>query len=72
MKADFKVGDGRSMSVDGFMVIDEAKLGALGEADIVALHRDGVLGLLHAHLLSLNHIGSLVDRLSRRSAAAAG
>ncbi len=59
------------LSVDGFMVVDENKLRELPDATVLALHRDGVLALLHWHLLSLNHVGELVNRHARRFGSAA-
>lgn len=71
MTADATLPDGTTLSVDGFMTIDEAKLRNLPNATVVALHRDGVLPLLHWHLLSLNHVGELVNRQARRSTPSA-
>ena len=33
---------------------------------VVEMHRNGMLGLLHAHLLSLANLQALVDRKGRR------
>lgn len=70
MKADVTLPDGEKLTVDGFMIIDEPKLAALPDAAVVELHRSGALGLVHAHLVSLNHVNNLIDRHFRRTAAA--
>lgn len=70
MKVDFKLPDGTSLSVDGFMVIDEAKLLALPDAVVVELHRSGALSVLHAHLLSMGNVQRLLEKHVRRTAPA--
>ena len=66
MKADVTLPDGKSLSINGFMVVNEDKLAALPDAAVLELSRSGALGMLHAHLLSLGHVRHLVDRLARR------
>lgn len=51
--------------LDGLWVVDEEKLAALSDADVVDLHRNGYLAAIYAHLLSLNN----VNRLAQRGAA---
>lgn len=70
MKADVTLPDGSALTVDGFMVVDEAKLAELSESVVLELHRSGALGLIHAHLLSLNQMRVLIDRHARRAAQA--
>lgn len=72
MKADVTLPDESSLSIDGFMVVDEQKLAQLPDAAVLELHRSGALALVHAHLMSLNQIRSLIDRHARRTAAPAG
>ncbi|MEO8280153.1 MAG: SapC family protein [Ideonella sp.] len=66
MKADVTLPNGENLTVDGFMTVDEGKLGKLSDASVLALHRSGALGLVHAHLLSLNHMAGLIERHARR------
>ncbi len=66
MKADVTLPNGEKLTVDGFMTVDEGKLGKLSDAGVLSLHRSGALGLIHAHLLSLNHMAGLIDRHARR------
>ncbi len=72
MRFDATLPDGRKVSVEGFMSIDEARLAALPDAQVVDFHRNGVLGLIHAHQLSMRHMRKLVAwRQAREGAAAA-
>jgi SapC len=58
---------GHSFSVNGFKIIDEAKLRALPEATVKAWFASGELGLIYAHLISL---GNFLQLLQRQSLAA--
>ena len=68
MEAEMKLPDGDHIKLDGFMVVDEDKLRALPDAAVLELHRSGALGLVHAHLLSLDNLNRLVLRHARRGA----
>src|SRR3954469_18488330 len=57
------------MVLQGFSVVDEQRLGALGDADLLALARSGLLAWIHAHLMSLANVPALAERLSTRMAA---
>lgn len=59
---DAKLPDGSTLTVDGFLSVDEKRLGELSDAEVLELHRSGLLGLLHAHMLSLSNMAALVDR----------
>ena len=61
MRFDATLTDGRQHSVDGFLTVDEAKMQALDDATVGQLHRDGILGLIHAHWLSMGNMRRLVD-----------
>jgi hypothetical protein len=61
MRFDATLPDGSKLVVDGFLTVDEEKLAALSEADIVAFSRNGLLGLIHAHQISLGNMGRLVQ-----------
>jgi hypothetical protein len=71
MKADVDLPGGNKLSVDGFMVIDENKLATLPESVVIELHRNGTLGVLQAHLMSLNNLRGLTERHIRRTTQAA-
>lgn len=70
MKADVTLPNGSQLTVDGFMVVDEDKLSKLSDAVVMELHRSGALGLVHAHLLSLQQMRRLIDRHAQRLAKA--
>jgi hypothetical protein len=71
MRFDATLPDGRQHSVDGFLTVDEARMQALDDATVGQLHRDGILGLIHAHWLSLGNMRRLVDWHAEREAATA-
>lgn len=51
------------LALRGFFAVDEAKLNALGDEQISQLYRQGFLGLVLAHLISLGNIARLEMRL---------
>jgi hypothetical protein len=59
------------MVLQGFSVVDEQRLMALGDADLLALVREGQLAWIYAHLMSLGNVSALAQRLETRVAAAA-
>ena len=61
MRFDATLPDGSKLVVDGFLTIDEDKLAALPEADVLLLARNGLLGLIHAHQISLGNMAKLVE-----------
>jgi hypothetical protein len=72
MRFDATLPSGRKVSVEGFMSVDQARLAALADAQVLEFHRNGVLGLIHAHQLSMRHMRKLVSwRQAREGAAAA-
>lgn len=67
---DATLSDGSSFSVDGFLMLDEDKLNKLPDTELATLQRSGLLGLLHAHQISLGNMRNLINRrLSRAQAA---
>ncbi|HSV45957.1 MAG TPA: SapC family protein [Ramlibacter sp.] len=66
MNAKADLADGRSFSIHGLLVVDEAKLMALPDAQVLALFRSGNLHLVSLHLASLANMQKLVDRLAQR------
>lgn len=71
MKADATLPQGQTLSVDGFLVVDEEKLLKLDESVVIETHRNGMLMLLHLHLASLANMRHMVERKARRAAVAA-
>lgn len=71
MRFDATLPSGRKVSVEGFMSVDEARLAALPDAQVLEFHRNGVLGLIHAHQLSMRHMRKLVAWRQAREGAEA-
>ena len=55
--------------LEGISVVDEQRLGALSDAALLALVRDGYLALIYAHLSSLGNVSQLAERLDLRVAS---
>ena len=70
MRFDATTPDGGTLSVDGFLALDEEKLAALTAATVYDLHRSGVLSLIHAHQISLGLMRALVERRVARRVTA--
>lgn len=70
MKADATLPDGTTLSIDGFLVVDDEKLAQLPDAAVVEMHRNGMAMLLHLHLASLANMRPLLERKARRAQAA--
>lgn len=68
MRFDATFADGRQHSLDGFLTIDDQKMQNLPDNVVGELHRDGLLGLVHAHWLSMGNMRRLVDWQSERPA----
>lgn len=71
MRFDATLPDGKTVSVDGFMTVDEKKLAELPDAKVLEFHKNGALGLIHAHQISLRHMRRLVEWHASRIAAGA-
>lgn len=70
MRFDADLPDGQKLQVEGFLTINEKKLGALADTDVLAMQRNGVMGLIYAHFVSLGNMRKLVQwRLARATAA---
>jgi SapC len=69
MRFDATLPDKQTVTLDGFLTVDEKKLGELPDAKVLEFHRNGVLSLIHSHLLSLRHMRRLVDWRAARTAA---
>ena len=60
--AQANLGDGRSLALQGFLVVDEARFKALPEATLKDWFASGELGLIYAHLFSLGNLLELLRR----------
>ena len=61
-RADVTLPDGRKFGVDGFAVIDKAKLDALDDSLLADWHRKGFLALIECHFASLHNFNDLLAR----------
>ncbi|MES3025588.1 MAG: SapC family protein [Pseudomonadota bacterium] len=57
--------------LEGIFVVDQQKLAALDDAQVLALFRSGALVAVHAHLMSLSHVERLALRMDQRMRAPA-
>lgn len=71
MRFDAELPGGQKLSVDGFLTVDEAKLNALPDARLLELQRSGLLGLIHAHFISLGNMRRLAEWRAQRQVAMA-
>jgi hypothetical protein len=60
--AQLQVTGGEQFRLNGFCMVDEAKLNALGDADLLRLARQGDLALITAHLMSISNLGLLTPK----------
>lgn len=61
MRFDVTLADGRQHTVDGFLTVDEKKVTELPDAVVGEIHRNGVLGLIHLHWLSLTNMRGVAE-----------
>lgn len=71
MSADATLPSGETLKIEGFLSVDEDKLGQLPDAAVMELHRSGMLMLIHAHLLSLTNMRELIQRKHAKLSAQA-
>ncbi|MCX7514055.1 SapC family protein [Frateuria sp. STR12] len=63
--------DGNAINLNGLFVVNEEKLRKLDEKTTHEFLKEGVLGWIYAHLLSLPNIDRLAQRLGQRESAQA-
>ncbi|WP_426662941.1 SapC family protein [Rhodanobacter aciditrophus] len=63
--------DGHVINLNGLFVVNEEKLRQLDEKTAHEFLREGVLGWIYAHLMSMNNIDRLAQRLDQREQAEA-
>lgn len=66
MRFDVKLPDGRQHTVDGFLTVDDQKVTELPDNVVGELHRNGILGLIHLHWLSLTNMRGLAEQHGQR------
>jgi hypothetical protein len=62
MRFDATLPDGRNLTVDGFLTLDDKRFAELPADKLMQLHKNGVLALIHAHQGSLQLMRGLVER----------
>jgi hypothetical protein len=60
---------GEKVTATGFFMVDEDRLRNLSDARVLELHRNGILALLHAHLLSMGLVSRLAERMAAQQVA---
>jgi hypothetical protein len=70
-QANLRTNSGRNITIDGFLMVDEARLNALDAAKFKRLREAGALGWIYAHLVSLNNWSRLANRVGRLADATA-
>lgn len=68
---DATLPDGSTVTVDGFLALDDDKFSALPEATVAQLHKSGALGCIYAHHFSLGMMRALLERRVARAPATA-
>ena len=69
-QATFEVdGSGERQASKTYVAVDVEKFGALDAEALRALHADGTLSSIYAHLFSLDNWNALLERYKRRKAA---
>lgn len=71
MHAQFTLGSGEKMSLNGFSVVDRKKLKALKPETLSELAQTDELELIYLHLQSMRNFSAVKDRLVAGAAAAA-
>ncbi len=69
MRFDVTLPNGEKLAVEGFLTVDEAKLKELNDAQVLDLQRSGLLGLVHAHIISLGNMRRLAEWRATQPAA---
>jgi hypothetical protein len=70
MRFEATLPDGAQVGVDGFLTVDEKRFAELPDAEVLKMHKSGLLGLVHAHRLSLSNMRRLAQWHAQRSGVA--
>lgn len=70
MRFEAKLPDGAAVGLEGFLTVDDKRFAELPDAEVVKMHKSGLLGLVHAHQLSLSNMRRLAQWHAQRSGAA--
>jgi hypothetical protein len=66
MDAQMTLSAGGKYKIQGFYLVDEEKLRVLGAETLVRILKNGMLGAIYAHLLSLDNFNGFIAKLARQ------
>ena len=66
MRFEAQVGEGPKVEVEGFLAVNEEKLQKLPDAQVLELHRAGLLQLLEMHRLSLQNMARHAQKRNKK------
>jgi hypothetical protein len=72
MRFDATLASGETLSIDGFLTLDQDLFNKLPDATIGEMHRNGLLYMLHMHHMSLNNMRRLLERRMANEQGAKG
>ncbi|MFQ5661319.1 MAG: SapC family protein [Gammaproteobacteria bacterium] len=64
MQANIEMRDGEKLAIGGFQCVSRDKLMALAPGELADLVKSGQMELIYAHLLSLNNVTALINKLN--------
>ena len=67
-EANFTLASGEKTKLRGFMAVNREKLNALPAETLAELAKTGALELTYAHLMSMNNLSLVANRIAKRSA----
>lgn len=67
MQARFTLGDGRVLSLSGFLTVNRERLRALSGDQLAELARNDDLELVYLHLFSMRHLSATAERIGAES-----
>ncbi|MFG6462080.1 SapC family protein [Roseateles sp. DXS20W] len=62
MRFEATLPSGEKIDVEGFLALDEKKYGELADDKVLQLHRNGLIGLIEMHRLSMTNMNRLAAR----------
>jgi hypothetical protein len=71
VSAKVELGGGESYAMTGLLMVDERKLQALPDDQVLRLFRSGGLAWVYAHLMSIGNFGRLLPKPAANAAAPA-
>lgn len=72
MNINAQLPTGAHFNMGGFQVVDEDKLKAIDNEEVARMFRNGIMGTIFAHLISLGNVANLLPKLIGRESQKAG